>query len=323
MAWNVYIASCCRDGGIYHYRMTDSGSFTLVAFTPMDRPMFLDIWENRLYVTLRDPGDKGESGVISCEMDEKGFLGSPSEIRSAMGRTACHILADRGEVYCANYSSASVIKLPGTLVQHTGSGPNPDRQEMAHPHFVGLTPERKYVCVADLGTDSIYLYDRDLKLHSVTRVPAGHGARHLAFSEDGRFLFCANELKSTVSLFSYRDGRLEYIHTVSALPEDFRDESYTAAIRIRGNEVLVSNRGHDSVARLRFADSRLTLVDTIPCHGKYPRDIWLVDRYLLSANQYSDTVTVLDMAQNGALVETLKIAAPMCILTTEAKEDRI
>lgn len=319
MIQNVYIASCCREGGIYHYRMDDSGKCTLAAFTPADRPMFMAISENKLYVTLRDPWENGESAVMSFEMDAEGFLRNPSEIYSAMGSTACHILADKGEVYCANYRSGSVIKLPDTLVQHTGCGPNRDRQESAHPHFVGLTPDRKYVCTADLGTDTIYLYDRELNLQSRARAPQGHGPRHLAFHDSGRYVFCANELKSTVSVYAYREGYAEHLNLASALPEGYGGESYVAAIRVLGDEVFVSNRGHDSVSRMRFSEEHLTLVETIDCRGQTPRDIWLAGKYLLSANQDSDTVTVLDLEHNGSLADVLNIPVPLCILTAEVE----
>ena len=321
MIQNVYIASCCREGGIYHYRMDDSGKCTLAAVTPADRPMFMAISENRMYVTLRDPWDTGESGVLSFKMDAEGFLRNPSALQSTKGITACHILVDNGEVFCANYRSGSVIKLPDILVQHTGCGPNRDRQESSHPHFVGLTPDRKYVCTADLGTDSIYLYDRELNLQSRVRAPLGHGPRHLAFHESGRYLFCVNELESTVSVYAYREGPAEYLSLASALPEGYGGESYSAAIRVLGDEVFVSNRGHDSVARMRFSEERLTLVETIDCRGRTPRDIWFTGKYLLSANQDSNTVTVLDLEHNGSLTQVLKIPVPLCILTVEVEEN--
>ena len=49
----------------------------------------------------------------------------------------------------------------------------------------------------------------------------GHGVRHLVFSNDGRYVFTANELKSTVSVLEYKDGNMELIDTISCLPKDF------------------------------------------------------------------------------------------------------
>ena len=129
-------------------------------------------------------------------------------------------------------------------------------------HFVCLTPDTNYICAADLGTDTVYLYDRALNLHSTAKVPAGHGVRHLAFSQDGKWMFAANELKSTVSAFAYKDDTLELVDTCAALPADFAGESTIAAIREKGGHIYVSNRGHDSVSKLSFDGRKLTLLDT-------------------------------------------------------------
>lgn len=318
MGWNIYIASCHRKGGIYHYTMDDTGKCTYVAFSTVDRPMYMTISQSRMYVILRDPWDKGISGVVSFELDRFGFLRNPSVIQSTKGSVACHILADRGEVFCTNYQSGSVIKMPDTLVQHTGCGPDRKRQEMSHPHYVGLTPDQKYVCVADLGTDTIYLYDRDMKLHSQVRGPSGHGVRHLAFDDSGRYLLSSNELKSTVSVYSYEKGKLKLLHTVSAVPENFAGETYAAAIRIHGDEIYISNRGHDSVARMKFHKGDVTLVDFLDSRGKTPRDIQLAGSYLLTANQDSDTVAVVNLAENNCVTDLLQIHSPLCIFVAES-----
>ena len=236
---DIYVASCVETGGIYHYKMVD-GKLSFADFTPMDRPMYMTIEDRKMYIVLRAPFENEHSGVVAYDLDDAGRLINPTLAKSTLGVVGCHILADGGEVYCANYISGSVIKMPDKLVTHTGSGVHPTRQSSPHCHFVGLTPDKKYICVTDLGLDTIFLYHRDMTLHSQAKVPAGHGVRHLAFSEDGKWLFAANELRSTLSVFSYADGALCLVDTCDLLPADFTGENLAAAIRVKDGKIYVS-----------------------------------------------------------------------------------
>lgn len=315
--YDIYIASCTQTGGVYHYKLRD-GILNFADFTPVDRPMYAVTQNRKLYVLLRAPFENGDSGVVIYDLDDAGKPVNPSALQSTLGKVACHILVDGEEVYCANYISGSLCKLPGKVVQHQGRGPNSARQESPHMHFVCLTPDTNYICAADLGTDTVYLYDRALNLHSTAKVPAGHGVRHLAFSQDGKWMFAANELKSTVSAFAYKDGTLELVDTCAALPADFAGESTIAAIREKGGHIYVSNRGHNSISKLSFDGKKLTLLATFSTGGKTPRDFCFVGAQLLCANQDSNTVTLLDAEQG--ILQTVSVEAPVCICVASQLE---
>lgn len=74
-----------------------------------------------------------------------------------------------------------LTRLPDTVVVHSGSGINPKRQEMPHTHYINSF-DGKYLLCCDLGTDEVYTYDKNLCEVSRDRVPSGHGARHLAYT---------------------------------------------------------------------------------------------------------------------------------------------
>jgi len=277
--------------------------------------------ENRkLYVVLRAPFENGESGVVVYDLDENGTPVNPTPVQSTKGIVACHILADHGDIYCANYLSGSVIKLPGQVVQHQGKGPHPTRQDGPHVHFVGLTPEGKYICATDLGLDTVFLYNQDMALHAQAKVPAGHGVRHLVFSPDGRWMFTANELQSTVSVFAYKDGALELVDTCSAIPDGFVGQTTAAAIRYKDGYIYLSNRGHDSVSKLSFDGKKLHLLETIPCGGQSPRDFAFAGDWMLCTNQDSNTVTVLDGKKQFAVLETIPLPEPICVCVVSGLE---
>ena len=277
----------------------------------MDRPMYAVIQNRKLYVLLRAPFKNGESGVVEYTLDDSGKPVDPSPVRSTKGIVACHLLVDQGDIYCANYISGSLCKLPDQVVQHQGCGLDTARQEGPHMHFVGLTPDRNYICAADLGTDTVYLYDRAWNLHSTAKVPAGHGVRHLAFSQDGKWMFAANELKSTVSVFAYTDGTLSLVDTCDALPANAEGQSAIAAIRVQDKYIYVSNRGHDSISKLSFNGQMLTLLETFFTGGKTPRDFCFVGSQMLCANQDGNTVTLLD--EELGILQTVSVEMPVCV----------
>lgn len=311
--WDVYVASCVENGGIYHYKLRN-GKLHFADFTPVDRPMYITVQDRMLYTVLRAPfACSTDSGVKAYRLDDTGKPTEPSPILSTKGAVGCHILADGEDIYCANYISGSVIKLPDRQVVHQGHGVHPVRQEGPHAHFVGLTPDRKYICVADLGLDTVFFYDRELNLHTQIKVPEGHGVRHLVFSEDGRFLFAANELYSTVSAFVYNDGAPVLLDTCRTVPADFADETAVAAIRVKDGEIYISNRGHDSIAKIGFSDSKLTLKNTVSCGGKTPRDFCFAGEWLLCANQDSNTVTLHDVNAGFAQAGELPVEMPVCV----------
>jgi len=311
--YSLYIASCAPDGGIRQYWM-DNDRLEPGAFTPMDRPMYMIISERRMYVLLRSPFGTQESGLISYDIVPDGSLRNPSRIQSTQGEVACHLCTDENCVYAVNYLSGSVIRMPDRRVVHTGNSIHPTRQSGPHTHYVNFTPDQKYLLVTDLGTDQIYLYDKELSLCSRTAIPAGHGPRHLAFHEDGCHVFCVNELKSTVSLLKYTDGRLLLTDTVSTLPDGYTGDSTSAAIRCVGNTVYTSNRGHDSISVLDFSGDHLRLRTTIPTFGKGPRDFIIVGDRILAANERDHTVSVISLSEHR-LISQMQIQFPVCIVS--------
>lgn len=311
---NIYIASCDEEGGIYLCTLSDSGKITVREKTELDRPMFLARENNKMYVLLRAPEGGKNSALASFDIKEDGRLINMSALSDTHGVVACHLAVDSGDVYVVNYLSGNVVKMPDVTDTHEGRGPNEKRQEMPHTHFVALTPDG-LVAATDLGTDSVYFYDRDLKPKFTPRVPAGYGARHLAFSEDKKYLYVANELVSSVSVFSYNGERSEYLSTYMASPKDFEGDNLGSAIRVYGGRVYMSNRGHDSIAVFGADGGKLTLSGYIKT-GRTPRDFNIFGNLLVCLNMDSDSVTVFNLEGGMAkkLSETGGIKAPLCVI---------
>lgn len=319
-ALHMYVASCVPDGGIYHY-VYENGRMHEISKTAADRPMYLALSDNRLYAVLREPfADSDNSGVCCWDMDADGNLHNQSGITSTGGRCGCHLMVDNKHVYVANYLSGSVCMLPeGRVEIHSGKGENPIRQEAPHVHFVGLTPDQKWLLAVDLGVDAIYMYSPDLQTSRRVPMPSGHGCRHLAWSEDGRYCFCVNELASSLSVLRYVQDELVLTDTISLLPEECRGNNTAAAIRVAGKHVYISIRGCDQIVVLSHNEGVLTGPILLNAEGESPRDINIFRDLLFCANENSNCVTAFRLTEDGprSMNVRLPVPKPLCIVFSE------
>jgi 6-phosphogluconolactonase len=218
------------------------------------------------------------------------------------------------------------------VVKHSGSGPNPDRQEAPHVHSAILAPGGSLALVADLGIDQVKLYDLDMEKGTLAphAVPAlelkpGTGPRHMAFSPDGRFLYVVGELLSTVTVYQYDSAAQTFqeVETQPLLPADFKGQNTSADIHLtpNGKFLYASNRGHNSLAVFTVDPSsgKLSLVDHTLTQGKTPRNFAIdpTGAYLLVANQDSGSIVTFKIDPASGKLEaagkTTEVAAPVCI----------
>ena len=199
-------------------------------------PEFLALHPNgkRLYAACRLAN--GEGGVAAFEIsdDKRSLRLLNSEPTGGGG--ACHVAVDKSGrcLFSAQYGGGSVSVFPlapdgrilphSAFVHHSGSGPNHERQEGPHPHWVGTDPANRFLFVPDLGSDRVVIYELDLangslKPHGHGSCPAGSGPRHLVFHPNGRFAYVVNELQMTVTAFRYdaKAGTLKEIQTIDSL----------------------------------------------------------------------------------------------------------
>jgi 6-phosphogluconolactonase len=235
---------------------------------------------------------------------------------SSRGPGPAHIVLDRtaANLLVANYDGGSIavfhLLLDGRIgestayVQHHGSSVNHERQEAPHAHAIVMFPDNRFAIVADLGLDKLLVYPFDASQgtlgqpHTISTEP-GVGPRHLTFSLSGKFLYVVNELRSTVTVYSYdpADAAIAPLQSISTLPTNFTGTNTAAEIALlpSGKSLYASNRGDDNsiaVFAVNPARGTLTLVQHILTAGKIPRN-FAIDpsgEWLLAANQDSNNV---------------------------------
>jgi 6-phosphogluconolactonase len=342
--------------GIYSFHFDSSSgrlSSLALAATTQD-PSFLTVTSNDKYLyavnELSEFSGKKSGAVTSYSLDSKsGKLTQLNQVPSG-GADPCYVSFDKSGKYLlvANYTGGSVAAFPvapdgrigavSAFVQHTGAGPNKERQEGPHTHYIATSADDRFVFVVDLGLDEVLVYRFDPAKGSLTpnnppfvKLTPGAGPRHLAFHPNGKFAYVLSEVNSTVTAFAYdsRNGSFATLQTLSTIPKDFTAHNDTAEIVVHpsGKFLYVSNRGHDSVTEFTIDPTRgtLTLAGDFPTQGKTPRNFALdpTGKFLLAGNQESNNIVVFRIDQStGTLTATGQVApvpAPVDIVFVPTK----
>ena len=288
----------------------------------LENASYLTLRGNRMYAVSELNGQDGGLRAYDVAAD-----GSLSEVYagSTCGVAPCHVTAGPDYAAVANYMSGSVAFFPlrnglptGPVVfRNEGSGPDAVRQEGPHMHSTMIGPDGR-LFAADLGTDEIVVFEPTpaglVRLFS-GKAPGGYGPRHMAFSADGKTLYCVCEMGAMLCAWTYTGDGLRYIGAVSILPEGYEGVRAAADLHLSpdGKRLYASNRGHDSIAVVSVEDG-MRLVKVFPTGGRIPRGIGVSPdgRWLLAAHQDSDSITCLD-AETGAIVDRVEVPQPVCI----------
>jgi 6-phosphogluconolactonase len=343
--------------GIYAYRFdVASGQLNAIGLAAESGdPSFVAVHPSGKYLyAVNEVGNfrGSNSGAVSAfAIDRKtGKLTFLNQV-ATRGAGPCHVSLDRTGrfVLVANYDGGSVAVFPvqanGSLgkdsafVQRTGSGPNKERQEAPHAHWIGTSPDNRFALAVDLGLDEILVYRFDSTKGSLApnnppyaKVNPGAGPRHLAFQGDGEFAYVLTEMENAVTAFAYsqKNGSLSALQTVFTLPKGYSGPKEAAEVIVHpsGKFLYASNRaGVDSITAFAIDPTKgtLRLVGRYSTRGKTPRHFAIdpTGAFLLAANEDSNNIVVFKIdPATGALTptgQTVEVPSPVCITFVPAE----
>jgi len=117
------------------------------------------------------------------------------------------------------------------IVKETGSGPDRQWQEAAHPHTVIFDTTGRYVLSSDLGSDRLNVFswtDGKLILRHRSTTTSGSGPAHLAMHPSGHLLYVLNKLDASIACYGYdaANGRmLERLHHVPTFSSNSQEQA--------------------------------------------------------------------------------------------------
>ena len=352
MKQNYFVYAGCygpaEEAGIHGYRLTrregrEPQLTEVFAAAGVSNPSYLAVSADGkfLYSVMEDMAYEGrEGGGVAAFRIDEGSL-TLLNTQGTAGTLPCHLLPDekRGFLYATNYLSGSVsmfrLNADGSvgelcdLKQHYGHGPNEERQEGPHVHYVGYSADGTGLWCVDLGIDRIRYYridEENGKLvpdekHDMV-FPEGTGPRHFVLNRERReLMYVVSELSSEIFVMECGTEENRILQRVSTLPESMENNT-CAAVHLSedGRYLCASNRGHDNIAvyAVDAGTGLLTLAGRTGTKGKTPRDFCLCGDILLSANQDSHTITMFQFdEENGAITDVnreISCGSPVCLV---------
>jgi 6-phosphogluconolactonase len=335
-----------KSEGIYVYDFNSAtGNALYKSKVKASNPSFLAVSPNRQYVYAAfEQGSKNGGGQLGAyHFDKK--TGSLQFInqQASGGDDPCFVSTDRTGKWlaAANYSGGSLAILPvakngglnpaSTVIQHSGSSVNKDRQEKAHVHSSFFSADNRFLLTPDLGMDKIMIYSfnpQTGKLKTAgqpfAKTVDGSGPRHIVFSPNNKYVYLMQELTGKIVTYQYSNGRLNAIQEISAAEPGFTGFMGSADIHVSadGKFLYCSNRGDANtitICKINPANGKLSVAGYQSTLGKGPRNFSLdpTGNFLLVANQNSDEIVVFKRNKiNGLLTETgkkIEVGNPVCL----------
>ena len=320
----------------------ENGRFTLKDRVEITNSSYLTISHNRKWLySITD------FGVESYEILKDGHL-KPINMAGINGMRGCYLSTDYEDrfLFVAGWHDGKVTVMrlneDGTVgemtdeVFHKGLGSVAERNFRPHVNCVNLTPDGKYLCAVDLGTDQIKIYKFDhrtgkIELLDLLFCELESAPRILKFSRSGKFAYVISELKNYITVYRY-DGSgknpvFEEIQKVSTLNDYHSATSAACALRFsRDDTKLLCTNARDNTAGLFHVDTETGLLEKIcilPISGDYPKaiDFFPDNKHIMSLNHESNTITTFEVHYDKnyftAKGKPISIETPNCVLVAE------
>lgn len=305
------------DPAVRAFSLSPDGVLQPLAASPVGRnPSFLAFAADGLTVYACDEVSPGR--VVACAFDRTSGALRPLGSASSGGNGPCYVaIHPTGRwLFTANYGDGTVAASPvaadgslGEPVAVVTAGAN---AHMALPDGVGST-----IYMPCKGADRIAVARFDaasgaLTLGAPIPTPVGTGPRHLLRSADGSRAWLVGELASTVlPLAAAADGGCVLGDPVSTLPAGWHGRNTAGGIVLAGDQLLVSNRGHDSIALFSLDSSGIPHPAGLVAVGRTPRHLAVSPdgRFVLAACQDAGRLEVL-RREGGHLLPVGSVAVP-------------
>jgi len=322
----------------------ESGRISLLGAYPGARsPSYLTLSKTRDRLYSVAEGEEGKVVVFEIDPDS-GTLSHKGSCESG-GSGPCYIslTKDESRLLIANYVSGSlgVVELQqnGDFSELTqtflfkGKGPNVDRQESSHMHYIHPSLNGSMVLACDLGSDKVVLFSQEkgsnLLMPNPTQnaldIKPGSGPRHLGFHPNGAWVFLLNELDATVDTLQLNSEQqtLSHVSRANLLPTEFEGYNKSAAIRVHplGKFVYGSNRGElNSISIFQVKDDGSLERVAIQVESvDWPRDFAIdpTGKFLLVACRGESRIRVFGINQETGLLSdtgySCQFPKPVCI----------
>lgn len=290
-----YIGTYDENGseGIYRFDF-DKGNLTNVKlFSRIKNAKYLQYYQDMI-VTIGDIDQR--AGIYLLDLS-----GDVIDSLAYEAVTSCYVTCLDNKIYTTNYHQGTVTEIAiierrlyhlETVLVENGAG----------CHQIIFSDGLIYVPC--LLIDEIRIFDEELNVENTIYFPKGFGPRHGVFSMDKKWLYVLGELSNEIAVINAKENKI--VKTITILTKQDHPAPKSAAIRLSHNGLFlyVSTRDENIISVFKVIEDDLELIQTISCKGDHPRDILIVDQYLLVANRRSNEVLSFKLIDGLVDIET-------------------
>jgi len=299
-----------KSEGIYAFTYENQTITDVHLFTKVRNPKYL-AWMNDYIVAVCD-FEEG-SGVAVFDLN-----GNEIDHIVFEAFTSCYVGVKDNLIFTAHFHSGDVTLLRFEnnhleLVQRTHI------KDKAGCHQV--IPYKDQYLVPCLFMDQIKILDKDFTVVDEISFEEGSGPRHAVFSDDEKYLYVVGELSNLLYVVDMHAKKI--VNTIELLENGLSHVKDTAAIRKKDDYLYVSTRTQDVITVLRVSGKDVKRIQVTSCAGKHPRDFVIVDDYIIVANRFSDSLSVLPIehAYIQGAVSTVTIPEGVSIIMRRNKHE--
>lgn len=297
-----------RSQGMYSFSLDENkGTLTGVKlFAPIENSKYLGKNRKHLFSLCSE-----EEGGGVAVFDFQGNLQCKLLFESVI---SCYLLVEEDNLYCSNYHLGTVSHLEyrdGTLKLLKQKL----IQEKAGAHQVISHGDSLYVPCLHL--DKMVVFSKNLEILDEILFPSGAGCRHGVIDKEQKLFYVLGELSNEIYCISLKTR--EILSSISILPPDTQSHEGGSALRISedGSRLYASTRGEvNGIAVLGIQGETMELLQFFSSEGNHPRDILNIcqDRFLLVANQHSDSLVVFDCENKYKITDKVNIPEGVALL---------
>ena len=181
-------------------------------------------------------------------------------------------------------------------------------------HAIITNEDETKVCCVNIGTDTLYFYDKDLNCVKSIKLKNGCGPRHAIWV--GNLIYCVTEYSNEVVVVDYDKGAIQYLSTLKQETIESKQESYGDTLFKRGSKIYVSNRGEDTIAVFRIGkEGILAYLESFSVWGKHSRHMIEYKDVIITCNKNSHSISFINI-KTHELIRNIGIPNPsgVCIV---------
>ena len=275
--------------GIYRFELDEDNLKNCELFTEIKNPKYIGQYQDKL--------------VTICEFD----LGAGVALINSKGKiidqldyedtSSCYLTVKDNIIYTANYHEGtfSLIEIVNDKLVLKNKILI---QEKAGCHQIIFYND--LLLVPCLFLDKVLIFDKDLNKINEIVFPLTSGPRHGVIK--GHYLYIVGELSN--ELYVVDMDSLAIVNSLKVLGDE-KDLNGTAAIRLKDNFLYISTRIRNVITVVQIDNEKIKLRQLIESGGDHPRDIAIVDDYVLCANMNTNNVVCFRINEKGLLTRKI------------------